>query len=137
MGDDLQREVIHPGQSGRWAVLQAGQFPAVALGQVPLGGTDLFFDQIEIIEQPFSGGRNPPGRGHGFHEQRADVDQGAFILGQPNQKLVRRMSRRQLMRGRETLAVLFHLDGAEQFRAQRGFVANVLFGQAVAKEPHL
>jgi hypothetical protein len=44
------------------------------------------------------------------------------------------MSRRQLMRSRETLAVLFHLDGAEQFRAQGRLVADVLLGQAIAEE---
>ncbi len=136
VGDDLQREVVHPGQPGRGTVAQARQFPAVTLGQVPLGGANLFFDQIEVIEQPLPGRRDLAGRRDRNHEQRADVDQGPFVLGQPRQKLVRPMSRRQLMRGRETPAVLFHLDGAEQFRAQRRLVADVFFGRAIATEAH-
>ena len=134
VSDDLQREVVHARLPGRGAVQQAWQFPAVTLGQVPLGGANLFFDQIKIIEQPFPGWRDPAGRRDRRHEQRADVDQGPFVLGQSGQKRVRPRSRRQLMRSRETLAVLFHLDGAEQFRAQRRLVADILLGQAVAEE---
>ena len=37
---------------------QARKLAAVALGQVPLGGADLLFDQVEIVEQPFGGGRD-------------------------------------------------------------------------------
>jgi len=32
-------------------VFQAWQFVAVTLGQMPLGGTDMFFDQVEVVEQ--------------------------------------------------------------------------------------
>ncbi len=57
--DRLQRDVIHARKPGRWAVQQARQFPAVTLGQVSLGRANLFFDQIEVVEQPFPGRRNP------------------------------------------------------------------------------
>jgi hypothetical protein len=91
---------------------------------VSLGGANLFFDQIEVVEQPLAGRRDPAVRRDRRHEQRQTSIRVRFVLGQPRQKLVRRLSWRQLMRGRETLAVLFHLDGAEQFRAQRRLVAD-------------
>jgi hypothetical protein len=59
MGDDLQREVIDARQSGGWSLEQARQLPAVALGEMSLGGADLIFDQIKIVEQPFAGRRDP------------------------------------------------------------------------------
>ena len=95
MGDDLQGQVIDPRQTGRWALAQTRQFPAVALGQMPLGGADLLFDQVEVIEQPFPGRADPSGCRHRLHEQGTDVDQGPLIGVQPHQQLVRCVARGQ------------------------------------------
>jgi len=103
---------------------------------MPLGGADLFFDQIEVIKQPFPGWGDPPVGRHRFHQQAANVDQGAFIGSEPNQQLIPRLTRGQDMRSGQLLAVLFHLDGAEQFRPQRLLVPDVFFGQAVAQDSH-
>ena len=57
--DGLQRDVVDTGEPGRGPVRQSGQLPAVTLGQVAPRGADLLFDQVEIVEQPFAGGRDP------------------------------------------------------------------------------
>ncbi len=86
---------------------------------MPLGGTDLFFDEIEVVEQPFPGRRDPAVRRYRRLQQLAHVDQDDFVLGQPGQQLVRRAPSGQLVRCRERLAMLRHLIGAEQRQAQR------------------
>src|SRR4030067_270563 len=60
--DRLQGDVVHARKSGRWAGKQSRQFPAVPLRQVSPGRANLFFDQVEVVEQPFPGRRNTGGR---------------------------------------------------------------------------
>ena len=48
-----------------------------------------------------------------------------FVLGEPRQQPVGRAARRQPVRGREALAVLLHLVGAEQLRPQRRLFVGV------------
>ena len=64
MGDSLQREVIHAGQAGTDAIHripgEPRQLAAVASRQMAPGSTDLFFDQVEIVEQPFGCRRQAP-----------------------------------------------------------------------------
>ncbi len=135
VGDDLQRQVIDPWQAGRGTMAQARQFPAVALGQMPLGGADLILDQIEVIEQPFPGRRDPAVLRDRDHEQPADADQDGFIVLEASQQAIRRVSGHQEVRVGEPLAVLFHLYGAEEFGAQRRFVAAIARGQTVSRAP--
>lgn len=40
------------------------------------------------------------------------------------------------MRSSQFLAVLLHLNGAEQFRPQGLLIADILFSQAIAQDPH-
>ena len=56
----------------------------------------------------------------------AGLDQHALVRGQPRQQLVRHTSWRQAVGGREAHAVLLHLIGAEQLRAQRRLVIERL-----------
>ena len=60
MRDHLQREVIDARQCTRGSLCKARKSLAVTLGQVLPGRADLFFDQVEIVEQPFAGRRNAP-----------------------------------------------------------------------------
>src|SRR4249920_1887237 len=99
-----------------------------------LGRANLFFDEIEVIEQPFSGRRNPTVCLHRLCQQIADPDQDVFILSQPAQKLVRSLSGAQLVQAGQDLAVLLHLIGAEELRSQRWLAAGVLFCQVVLRE---
>ena len=88
-----------------------------------LSRADLFFDQIEVVEQPFPGRRNPAVCLDGLGQQVADSKQDTFIFSQPRQKLVPRASRAQLVRTRQGLAMLLHLIGAEQLGSQRRLAA--------------
>ena len=99
--DRLQRDVVHARKPGRRAVQQARQLPAVTLRQVSPGRANLFFDQIEVVEQPFPGRRNPAVGLDRLCQQLADFQQEIFILGQPRQKSVPRTSRLQLVRTRK------------------------------------
>ena len=132
--DNLQRNVEHAWQSDRWFVLQARQFQAVPLWQVSPGGSNLFFNQIEVVEQPFPGRHNPAVVLNCRHQQVAGFNQDTFILGQTRQKPVRSTPQTQLVRGCQRLAVLLHLFAAEQFRAQRRLVVGDLFCQAGSAE---
>ena len=122
--DRLEREVVDARKPGGGPVRQAGKLAAVPLGQVPLGRADLLLDQVEIVEQPFRGGRDAAVRRDRRGQQVADFDQDGFVLGQPRQQLVG-AARRQPVRDREALAVLLHLIGAEQLRSQRRFFVGV------------
>ena len=59
--------------------------PAVTLWQVSPGRADLFFDQIEVVEQPFTRWRNPAIRADRLRQQAAGAGEHAFILSQSHQ----------------------------------------------------
>ena len=132
--DRFMRDVVHARKSGRRSVQQARQFPAVTLRQVPLGRADLFFDQIEVVEEPFPGRRDPAVRVDRRRQQVAGSRQDPFILRQPCQKRVSNSSRTHLVRAREDFAMLLHLFAAEQFRPKRRLVAGVHFRRSAPAE---
>jgi hypothetical protein len=101
-------------------------------GQVPPGRANLLFDQIEVIEEPLSGGRDPAFRLDRRRQLFGNGYEDGFVFSQAGEKLVGTSVRTQLMRGCQGFAMLLHLVGAEQLRPQRQQVAGVLFGQAVA-----
>ena len=101
---------------------------------MPLGRANLLLDQIEVVQQPFSGRRHPAVGFNRLQQQIADFDEHAFILCQARQELVRRVSGTHPMRTRQGLAVLLHLVVAEQFRSQRRLVAAVLLCRAFSVE---
>ena len=119
VGNGLEHEVIHPRQAGRRALGQGGQLPAIAFGQVTPGDADLFLDEVEVIEQPFSGGRDAVARCHCRRQQLAGFDYHALVGGQARQQPVRHASRCQAVRRRKAHPVLFHLLGTKQLRPQR------------------
>ena len=126
MRDGFQRNVVDTGMPGRRPGRQTGQFAAVAFRQMPLGGADLFLDQVEVVEQPLAG-RGDPALFGGYRGQPpADTDQRVFVGRQAIQQAIRDASRSQPVRCRQRPAVLGHLVGAIQLRAQR----RVLTGQA-------
>ena len=109
MRDGFQRNVVDTGMPGRRPGGQTGQFAAVAFGQMPLGGADLFLDQVEVVEQPLAG-RGDPALFGGYRGQLpADTDQRVFVGRQPIQQAVRDASRSQPVRCRQRPAVLGHL----------------------------
>ncbi len=89
VGDGLEGDVVHARQPGGGAVGQARQIPAVPLGQVAPGRADLFFHEVEVVEQPLPGGRHAVARRKRFRQLLAGLDQDALVRGQPRQQLVR------------------------------------------------
>ena len=87
MRDRFQCDVVDARQTRRWAVQQTWQLPAVASRQMFSGGADLLFDQIKVVEQPFSGGRDTTVGGHCFSKQGAHAEQDVFIFIQPGKKV--------------------------------------------------
>jgi 3',5'-cyclic AMP phosphodiesterase CpdA len=50
VGDRFQGDVVHPRMSRRRGLGEVRKLAYVSFGQVPPRGTDLFFDQIEVVE---------------------------------------------------------------------------------------
>jgi hypothetical protein len=72
---------------------------------MPFRRPNLFFDQIEVIEQPFSGWRNPQVRLNCLGQQIADADKNPFIFSQPIQQWVCGAFRAQCVGAGQGLAV--------------------------------
>ena len=101
---------------------------------MPLGRTNLFFDQIEVIEEPFPGWRDTAFFLNGSSQKLAGFDEEVFIFSQPREKLVLSAFLAQLMRAGKRLAMLLHLVGAEQLQAQRRRIGRELLGGAISTE---
>jgi hypothetical protein len=90
---------------------------------VPLGGADLLFDEVEVVEEPFPGRRDARSGRDGRLQQLAGGHQRAFVLRQAREQPVpaatRPASRVQLVPACQRLAVALHLVGAVELRAQR------------------
>ncbi|KFB71348.1 MAG: hypothetical protein AW09_003511 [Candidatus Accumulibacter phosphatis] len=117
--DDFQGNIIDTRTAGRRPARQAREFPAVALGQVPLGGADLLVDEVEIVEQPFRGRSDSAVLGDRCGQPPAHPDEGAFVGCQARQQQIRGVDLGKLVCRGENPAVLRHLIGAEQLRSQR------------------
>ncbi len=115
----LERDVVDARQPGGRSAREARQLLAVAFRQMPGGHPDLVLDQIKIVEQPFTGRRDPSVLLDGFGQQLGRRDQDRVVLCEPGQQLVGDALGRELVRSSERLAVLLHLVGAEQFSTQR------------------
>ena len=132
----FQRNVVNTGVSGRPPASQARQFAAVALGQVPLGGTDLFLDQVKVVEQPFPGRGNPALIGGYGRQLATDIDQGIFVGRQPSKQAIGKTACSEAVCCSQRLAVLRHLIGAIQGCPQRRLLA-ALCGQPLGLAPPL
>src|SRR5262249_39617917 len=53
--NDLDGDVIYPGIPGEYPAAKFWKTFTVSFRQVSLAGAYLFFDEIEVIEQPFTG----------------------------------------------------------------------------------
>jgi hypothetical protein len=80
----------------------------------------LIFDDVEIVEQPFSGGRDRAMLARRVADQRVRLVQDATIFSYPwsERALVRGILRDRLC-GRQALRMLLEPFGAEQFRPDR------------------
>src|SRR4029453_3393145 len=80
--DRLEREVVDARQGGGRPVGKPRQFAAVPLGQVALGGANLLFDEIEVVEQPLGRRCDAAIRGDRGGQGAADFDQQRFVVGE-------------------------------------------------------
>ena len=97
MGNDLQDDVIHAGETGRNAGGQAGQRLAVPFRQVLSGENDLFLDEIEIVQQPFAAGRDRFTRANVLDQHITDFQQRLLVVVEAFQELIGRVGGLQLM----------------------------------------
>ena len=124
--DRLECEVVDARKAGGRTLGEAWKFAAVTLRQVSLRRADLLVDQVEIVDQPFRGGRDAAAFRHFHRQQVAHARQDRFVVGEARQQPVGRTVRGQPMRDREVPAVLFHLLDAEELRPQRRLFVDVL-----------
>ncbi len=111
--DEFEHNVINAGKSGGRAVHQTRQLPTVAMGQMPPGHLHLLFDQVEVVEQPFGGGSDPPigMRGEG---RAVEGSENVFVLAQLGQQTVGALPGDYLVTGRESLGMACQLFNTEQ-----------------------
>src|SRR6266853_2102844 len=95
MRDRFQGQVVYARQACGGTIQQTRKDLTVASWQVAPGGSNLLFDEIEIIEQPLSGWCNTPVRMGGCRQKMAGFIEDFFI-------------------GRQAFAVLLHLLFTEQ-----------------------
>ena len=117
---------VSPGQPehtripGEGTIGQLGQQAVVARRQVDMDFADLFFDDVVVVEQPFSR-RHNAAAGNKFRragairrQQLRGIDAQAFAQRRHGRRL-----RRDLLRGSQAARVLFKAFDAEQFFANR------------------
>lgn len=127
VGDRLQGNVVYAGEPSPRAVFEAGQSLGVSLRQQPFCRPNLFFDKIEVVEQPFSGRGNPAACLHGLSHYVADFKKDGFVFGKPCQQPLRGTILAHCVQGRKCPTVLLHLRSAEQVGPQRRILAGALF----------
>ena len=130
----LESDVVDAWESGGGAAREPRQFAAVAFWQMVPGRADLLFDQVKIVEQPFAGRGDAAVCLDRRAEQVAGVAQNHFVFSQPREQLIGRAPVAQAVHAGQIPAVLLHLVGAEQLRAQRRFVLGELACRVLAKQ---
>ena len=122
VGDGFENDVVDAGEPGGGSVRQAREFAAVAFRKVTAGGADLFFDEIEIIQQPFAGGSGAAAIFEGLGEQRVRGDQDVFVFGEAREKLLGVALGTDGVGVGQRLGVLVHLLGIEKLGSEGSFV---------------
>ncbi len=117
--DGLHRKLIYTWQPGRGAGGKRRQLPAVATRQVAPRGLDLFFDQVVVVEQPFTGRGDRALFTHHTAEQGVGVLQDTFVGLQALEQALRAGSHPHAVLARKCTAVDLHLFNAVQRGPQR------------------
>ena len=91
---------------------------------MPARDSNLFFDQVVIVEQPFSRGDDVAFLLNGFEHQFVGFAQDVLVSRQSSKQAVRPVVRINLVPGRQRLSVLFQLSRAEQLRSQWKIVSK-------------
>ncbi|MNI38234.1 hypothetical protein D3C73_923670 [compost metagenome] len=124
--DGFQGDVVDPRQACRGPFGQAWQLAAVAVGQVGPGGADVFFDQVEVVQQPF---RRRGGASTGLLnglERCAATFQQQLVVGQAAEQGVLSGKTPEHMLAGQDDAVVGHLLRIEQVGTQDGLVLELV-----------
>ena len=122
MGDQLQGNAIDARKARRRPFQQTRQLTAVGPRQMQTRHTDLLFDKVKVIQQPFTRQCNATTVGLRAGHQIVRLDDDAFIILQPQQQAIRPVLRVDLMTFRQRDGMPLQLFPAEQLRAQRRLV---------------
>ena len=113
MRNRLKCDVINSGKSGRKSVHQALKFATVALWQMSPRQSNLFLDQIEIVEEPLAGGCDPSIGFGGIIQQRVNTVQYVFVVVEASEQRAGRTFGTSFVGAGKSFAVLPHLIGTE------------------------
>jgi hypothetical protein len=122
VGNSLGGDVVNT-RTTLWAN-QRGQPHTEVFRQQLAHQPDVFFNQVEVIEQPLTGGCDTfvsPGA-----ENVTVVREDLFTLGEPVQQIVGRLSGRKLVRLSQFLSEPLHLVDGKNFCGEGGNFAAVL-----------
>ena len=122
--DGLERDVIHTRQAAGRPLGQARELLTITPRQMASGGTDLFLDEVQVVEQPLRRRSDAVLRRDRGREGRAGREQHSLVVGQAREQAIRQSLGTRAVRGCETRAILLHLIRAEQFGAQRRLIAH-------------
>jgi hypothetical protein len=128
VADEFHDDIVDAGKAAAGAVPEAGQFAAVAGGQVGAGQFDLLLDEVVVVEQPLAGGRDAVAAPDAFGDDAvAAVDFGG-APGELVEELFRFAQDFDLVVAGEDLGVVFELRDAKQFGAHGHFVGGGALG---------
>src|ERR1700735_3400230 len=98
---------------------------------MPAGGANLFFDQMIVIEKPFSGGSDAPAALDGVGDQLVRAGQHRFIVRETREQLIRRTTLADFVQASQGFGVLLKLIDAEQFSPKRRFFGALRIESAI------
>ena len=119
MSNQLQSDVVDARIGCTRASCQPGKLATVRSRQQLPSGSDLFFNQIKIVEQPFRCWCDSSIAGRCGCDQVVCIDQDALIFRQPRQEFVFCLTSRQPMRRRDGARMSFQLIDVQQFGPER------------------
>ncbi len=117
--DQLERHVVYARESLAGPGREARKLAAVAFRQVDAGELYLLFDHVEIIKQPFRGGRHAPSLPVCPHKHLMGGAQRLRVVRQAREQPVIAGAVFDRVGARQFLCEAFQLLHAEQLGAQR------------------
>ena len=118
VGDKRPGDAEHARISCERAICQLRQLPVIAWRQRRGDFSDLPFDEIVVVDQPFGSRGDRAALIDCFCNRAVGIEQNSAIVGEPaGQGIALGRSRRYRLRGRQASGVLLQAFGAEQLLA--------------------
>jgi hypothetical protein len=83
VGDEFEGQVVDPRTALGSLVQEPGQPADIGARQMQAGDANLLFEEVEIIDEPFGGGRDAPACGRGAGHQVVDLAEVPLVLVEP------------------------------------------------------